>query len=155
MNIKLQRIARRQNYTIGRLWIAGKIICDTLENCDRGLSHTMSEIDIAMRKKAHETAIPTGTYAINMNVTSPKFGSVSFYKKVCEGMLPRLVGVRGFSGVLIHCGNTASDTDGCILVGENKEVGKVLNSRNIFEKLMKNYLLPAKKRGEEIIIKIE
>lgn len=155
MEIRLQRIARKSGYTIGRLFIGGKRVCDTLEDCDRGLSHTMSEIDIAMRKVAHETAIPTGTYIINMGVTSPRFGGVAFYKRICKGMLPRLVGVRGFSGVLIHCGNSSADTDGCILVGENKEVGRVLSSRSTFERLMKDYLLPAKRRGEEITITIE
>lgn len=155
MEIKIKRIAKRDGYTIGKMSIGGKWICDTLEDTDRGLKHSMSAIELSMLKKAHVTAIPTGRYIIAMNVKSPRFGEQTFYKRVCKGFLPRLVGVPAFNGVLIHCGNTAGDTDGCILVGENKEVGKVLNSRNTFTRIMSNYFLPASKRGEKITITIE
>jgi 23S rRNA-/tRNA-specific pseudouridylate synthase len=62
--------------------------------------------------------------------------------------------VKGYDGVLIHCGNTDKDTEGCILVGYNKEVGKVVNSQAAFEMLYKKYLLSAKKNNEHVTIKI-
>ena len=55
---------------------------------------------------------------------------------------------------MIHCGNTADDSDGCIIVGENKAVGKVINSVNTFRRLMDDYFVPAKKRNENIVITI-
>ena len=50
--------------------------------------------------------------------------------------LPRLVNVPGYEGVLIHVGNTADDTSGCLLVGRNKVVGKVTESTATFVELM-------------------
>ena len=153
MNIYIRRNAKRETYTIGALEIAGKRICDTLEDKDRGLTDRQPE-DVIKRIKVHgETAIPTGTYRVDMDSVSPRFGSVAFYKQVCGGKLPRLVGVKGFVGVLVHAGNTAADTHGCILVGENKQVGTVLNSRATFEKLYK-MMREAQKRGEEIMVTI-
>ena len=153
MNIYLRRIAKRDTYTIGQLEIAGKRICDTLEDKDRGLTDRQPE-DVIKRIKVHgETAIPTGTYRVDMDSVSPRFGSVAFYKQVCGGKLPRLVGVKGFQGVLIHAGNTAQDTHGCILVGQNKQVGTVLNSRDTFEHLYK-LMAQARAKGEEITITI-
>lgn len=153
MNIYLRRIAKRDTYTIGNIEIAGKRICDTLEDKDRGLTDRQPE-DVIKRIKVHgETAIPTGTYRVDMDSVSPRFGSVAFYKQVCGGKLPRLVGVKGFAGVLIHAGNTAQDTHGCILVGENKQVGTVLNSRDTFEHLYK-LMAQARAKGEEITITI-
>jgi len=115
--LKLIRIARRENYTIGKLYVNGKYFCDTLEDRDRGLRQGMPLWDIQKLKVMHETAIPIGTYKLIVNV-SPKFGR----------LLPRLEGVPGFEGILIHRGNTAKDSSGCILVGENKAVGAVINS---------------------------
>nr|DAX94861.1 MAG TPA: Protein of unknown function (DUF2778) [Caudoviricetes sp.] len=153
MNIYIRRNAKRDTYTIGALEIAGKRICDTLEDKDRGLTDRQPE-DVIKRIKVHgETAIPTGTYRVDMDSVSPRFGSVAFYKQVCGGKLPRLVGVKGFAGVLIHAGNTAQDTHGCILVGENKQVGTVLNSRDTFEHLYK-LMAQARAKGEEITITI-
>lgn len=153
MNIYIRRNAKRETYTIGALEIAGQKVCDTLEDKDRGLTDRQPE-DVIKRIKVHgETAIPTGTYRVDMDCVSPRFGSVAFYKQVCGGKLPRLVDVKGFVGVLIHAGNTAADTHGCILVGQNKEVGKVLNSRDTFEHLYK-LMAQARAKGEEITITI-
>lgn len=82
-----------------------------------------------------ETAIPTGTYKISKNIVSQKFRERSWAKPY-NGKIPRLQNVPGYSGVLIHPGNTANDSLGCILVGENKIKGKVVNSQNTFHKLM-------------------
>ncbi len=153
MNIYLRRIAKRETYTIGALEIAGQKVCDTLEDKDRGLTDRQPE-DVIKRIKVHgETAIPTGTYRVDMDSVSPRFSRQTYYQKVCGGKLPRLVGVKGFQGVLIHAGNTSADTHGCILVGQNKEVGKVLNSRDTFEHLYK-FMAQARAKGEEITITI-
>lgn len=153
MNIYLRRIAKRDTYTIGALEIAGRKVCDTLEDKDRGLTDRQPE-DVIKRIKVHgETAIPTGTYRVDMDSVSPRFSRQTYYQKVCAGKLPRLVGVKGFVGVLIHAGNTSADTQGCILVGQNKEVGKVLNSRDTFEHLYK-LMAQARAKGEEITITI-
>ena len=78
-------------------------------------------------KKPGKTAIPTGTYFVDMKTVSPKF-KLRKWAKANGGRVPRLQRVPGFDGVLIHPGNTAADTDGCILVGKNKVKGKVVES---------------------------
>ena len=143
MRILLQRHALKAGYTIGRMEINGRYFCDTLEDTDRGLRESMTEDEIAALKVKGATAIPTGTYRIDMQTRSPRFGRV----------LPRLVSVKGYSGVLIHSGNTAADTEGCILVGENRERGKVLNSRATLERLLV-FLRAAQAEGEEIELTI-
>lgn len=50
--------------------------------------------------------------------------------------LPLLLNVPDRQGILIHAGNTSKDTAGCVLIGENKEVGKVLNSRATLTRLL-------------------
>lgn len=62
--------------------------------------------------------------------------------------------VVGYQGVLIHAGNTERDSAGCLLVGKNKKVGMVLESKATFSKLVKDYLIPANKRKESITITI-
>ncbi len=135
MELKLKRIAKKPNYTIGKLYIDGKYFCDTIEDTDRGLSSTMNEAVIVAKKIKHKTAIPAGKYAVDMRTVSPRFGSQAFYKDVCGGRVPRLQGVKGFDGVLIHCGNTAEDSSGCILVGYNTKKGMVTNSKDTFRRL--------------------
>lgn len=124
MEIKVKRIARKPNYTIGRLYVDGVYFCDTLEDTDRGLRKSMTLEEIKRKKVYGQTAIPMGTYRVSITY-SPTF----------KKLMPLLIGVPGYEGVRIHPGNTPADTLGCILVGENKEVGKVLNSRATFNKL--------------------
>lgn len=135
MKLTLERRFKCNGYTIGRLLVDGKYFCDTLEDADRGLTDAMTKEEIKSKKLKSITAIPTGVYYITLGVVSPKFGNDRYYKEVCGGKLPRLMGVKGFDGVLIHCGNTAKDTDGCILVGENKVKGQVIKSKETFRKL--------------------
>lgn len=135
MELKLKRIAKKPSYTIGKLYIDGKYFCDTIEDTDRGLSSTMNEAVIVAKKIKHKTAIPAGKYAVDMRTISPRFGAQAFYKDVCGGRVPRLQGVKGFDGVLIHCGNTAEDSSGCILVGYNTVKGMVTNSKETFRRL--------------------
>lgn len=137
MEILVERKWKKPNYTIGVLSIDGERFCETLEDADRNLNSSMTVEQIKAIKKPNETAIPTGTYKITLDTFSPRFGNKSFYKKVCGGKLPRILNIKGFDGVLIHCGNTNLDTSGCILVGRNLEKGKVLKSQETFEKLYK------------------
>ena len=124
IKLLLKRVARKSGYTIGKLFMDGEYFCDTLEDTDR-LDEGMSLDEIKKLKQPGQTAIPEGSYKVIVNV-SPKF----------KRLLPRLQNVPGFEGVLIHRGNTAKDTAGCILVGENKKVGVVLNSTYYEERLV-------------------
>ena len=134
MEIKMKRIARREGYTIGHLYIDGEYFCDTLEDKDRGLAQDRPlETNIAL-KKAGVTAIPVGRYLVTLGIKSPRFSQKEDYR-FCGGYLPRLMNVPAFEGVLIHIGNKAKDSAGCILVGQNKAVGKVLHSAETFRKL--------------------
>lgn len=152
MKLELKRRFRGPNYTIGSLFINGVYECDTIEDVDRGLADSMSVDEVKAKKIYGRTAIPTGTYKIDMNTVSPKFKDRS-WAKFCGGKLPRLLDVKGYEGVLIHVGNKAEDTLGCILVGDNKIKGQVINSTATFQELY-GELLKAKVKGEEITIDI-
>jgi hypothetical protein len=134
MDLRLKRIAKRPTYTIGKLYIDGVYFCDTIEDCDRGLDQNLPVSVNKAKKKHGETAIPTGRYQVTLGVKSPRFSLKKQYD-FCKGYLPRLMNVPAFDGVLIHIGNTAKDSEGCILVGKNKEVGKVLESTATFHAL--------------------
>lgn len=109
IQIKVERYAFQKTYTIGRMLINGKYFCDTLEDEVRNIP--------AEKKVYSKTAIPEGEYEVRVT-WSPKF----------KRNLPLLLGVPYFTGIRIHRGNTANDTSGCILVGENKVKGMVINS---------------------------
>ena len=141
MRLTLIRIANKPTYCIGKLYVDGKYFCDTLEDHDRGLDDSMELSDIISLKKYGETAIPTGIYNVLLTY-SPK------YKKV----MPLINNVKGYSGIRIHSGNTAKDTLGCLLVGKNKEVGKVLDSRNTYNALFKRL---QQKGNDKIVIDIQ
>lgn len=153
MEIKVKRKWKKEAYTIGKMYINGAYVCDTLEDKDRGLTSNMSVAQICGVKVHGETAIPTGRYLVDMKTVSPRFGSRAQYQ-FCKGRLPRLCNTPGYQGVLIHIGNTAKDTDGCILVGDNKAVGQVLNSTATFKKVYAK-LKAADERREQIWITIE
>lgn len=154
MEIIVKRIAKKATYTIGKLYVDGKYACDTIEDKDRGLTDDMPLELIKTKKVYGETAIPTGTYKLDMNTVSPKFKDRSWAKPY-GGKVPRLLNVKGFEGILIHPLNKASESLGCVGVGKNTIVGMVTDSTNTFKMLMDNYLIPAKKRGESITITIE
>lgn len=135
MELILKRTYNNDKYCIGHLYINGKYFCDTIEDCDRGLDSKMPLKEILKRKIKAITAIPTGVYGILMNFVSPKYLKKPFFKNLCGGKMPRLTNVPGYEGVLIHTGNTAADSEGCILVGQNKVKGKVINSTETFIRL--------------------
>ena len=142
MNIILNRIAKKAKYTIGKLYINDKYFCDTLEDTDRGLTQSMTEQQIVSKKVYGETAIPTGTYRIIIS-----------YSNKFKKQMPLLLNVPGFAGIRIHSGNTEKDSLGCILVGKNKAVGKVLESRDTYSKLFSILQEANKKETIKIIIK--
>jgi hypothetical protein len=148
MRLLLKRRFKGESYTIGSLCVDGVYFCDTLEDADRGLTHSMPLSEIKKLKIAGQTAIPTGTYKVVTNVVSPKYSTRDAYR-FCSGKVPRLLDVPGYEGVLIHIGNYAKDTEGCILVGENKVKGQVVNSAATFKRLYE--LMTAEK---EITIEI-
>lgn len=150
MKLLLKRIAKLPTYTIGKLYIDEQYVCDILEDTDRDLTQNMLLKEIQSKKVYGKTAIPTGTYKITMNIISPKFKNRSWASPY-NGKIPRLLNVPGFDGILLHPGTTSSDTFGCLLCGENKVKGKVINSQNTFHKLMK-ILLNSK---DEISITIQ
>lgn len=162
MKLLLERIFTNDRYTIGHLYCVNDItnekifICDTLEDCDRGLTQDMKLSDINKRKVYTKTAIPTGTYDIALNVKSPKYSNYNKYPAYQEwdGYLPRLRKVPGFDGILLHIGNSEQDSSGCILVGENKVVGKVINSTVTFRKFMNEWIVPCRERKEKVTLEI-
>ena len=113
----------------------------------------MTKSEILKVKVAGKTAIPAGRYRITLSVKSQKFSKKKVYE-FCNGYLPRLQYVKGYSGILIHIGNFPEDTDGCILVGENKVKGGVCNSTVWFKKLYQ-ILKDADEAGKEIWITIK
>lgn len=143
MKIQLKRIAKKPNYTVGRLYINGVYQCDTLEDTDRGLRQGMPLEQLKRMKVYGETAIPTGTYVVRWSYSN-KFGKY----------MPEIDNVPAFLGIRIHSGNTAKDSLGCILVGENKAVGQVVNSRAAYARVAKQ-IKAAASRGEDITITIE
>ena len=150
MELTLKRIARKDTYTIGRLYIDGVKFCDTLEDTDRGLDQSMSLPVLRAKKRRGITAIPTGRYKVTLDVKSPKFSQKKAYD-FCKGYLPRLINVPAYDGVLIHIGNYPKDTEGCILVGKNTKVGAVLESTITFKALYERL----KATKEEIYITIQ
>ncbi len=123
MKLKLRRIALRDTYTIGKLYIDGKYFCDTLEDKVRDLNKN-GVFDAGEFKVYGETAIPYGTYEVKWTY-SPRFKKYT----------PQLMNVPSFEGIRIHAGSTSQDTSGCLLVGINKVKGMVLDSRATVAKL--------------------
>ena len=122
MKLTLKRIALRQTYTIGKLYIDDNYFCDTLEDTVRDLNKD-GKFDNGEKKINGKTAIPYGTYEIKWTY-SPRFKKYT----------PQLMNVPSFEGIRIHSGNQSKDTEGCLLLGENKKVGMVLNSRATINK---------------------
>ena len=122
MKLKLNRIALRKTYTIGKLYIDGKYFCDTLEDTVRDINKS-GKFDNGEKKVKGKTAIPYGTYEIKWTY-SPRFKKYT----------PQLMNVPQFEGIRIHAGNSSTDTEGCLLLGQNKKVGMVLNSRATINK---------------------
>lgn len=149
MKVLLKRIYNCSTYCIGHIYVDGTYVCDTIEDTDRGLDKLWPLSKILKTKVKSKTAIPTGMYTLTLNIVSPKFSQVEYYKNFCKGRLPRLLKVPGFEGILMHKGSTERSSAGCLIVGYNTVKGCVTNSQEAFEKLY-NIL-----RCSKSIIKIE
>ena len=141
MKLKLKRTFFADKYTIGKLYIDDVYFCDTLEDTNRDLNKN-GKFDGNETKVYGSTCISFGVYTVLLTL-SAKF----------KRELPLLVGVPNFDGVRIHRGNVPADTLGCILVGENKVKGQVINSKETFKELYK-LLKDKHDKGEKITIKI-
>lgn len=117
LQLLLIRKWKKAEYTIGQLYVNGEFFCNTVEDVDRGLNQNMTEAQVLKVKVKDETAIPTGTYKLEVTM-SPKFKRELIM--VCD--------VPGFVGIRMHRGNYAKDSSGCVIVGENKVKGGVINS---------------------------
>ena len=115
--INITRTYRKNSYTIGKLYVNGSYVCNTLELHDS----TYYGEDFVLGK----SAIPVGVYTLATCVWSPKFNDFR----------PRITDFKYSMNILIHEGNTPRDTEGCILVGNNLITGQVLNSKATLEKL--------------------
>ena len=152
MELILERIAKRKTYTIGRLYIRRQVMDEYLSGtaddyfCDT-LEPTWRDYANGAYKVKGRSAIPEGRYAVVISF-SPKF----------KQWLPILLGGEEFNrkwqGIRIHAGNTSEDTEGCILVGKNKMVGQVVDSR-IWLHRLKQKIVEAKGRGEPVWITIK
>ncbi|HET8869131.1 MAG TPA: DUF5675 family protein [Aquabacterium sp.] len=132
MKMELKRVDLTPMRTIGVLFVDGTRECWTLEDTVRpdGI-------------KIHgETAIPVGVYQLDVTM-SPRFGRD----------LPLLINVANFTGVRIHPGNTAGDTEGCILVGVDRAANSILRSREAFDALFAK-IMAARARHEPITIEV-
>jgi hypothetical protein len=116
--IQVKRTTFSEETTIGELSINGIFDCYTLEDKTREISG----VPVAEWKVPGKTAIPCGTYEVIVN-----------YSNRFKRLMPLLVGVPGFDGVRIHWGNTATNTEGCILVGSLKGVDFIGHSKLAFD----------------------
>jgi hypothetical protein len=143
MKLKLHRRFLGETYTIGSLFDEfGTLICDTIEDKVRDYNKDGDLLDAGETKIFGETAIPYGTYEVDLT-WSPKF----------KRLLPLVKNVPHFTGIRIHRGNTAGDSHGCILPGENKVKGKVIHSTK-WEGEITVMILEAIRRGEKITLEI-
>lgn len=126
MKLYIERRYKKTAYIIGRLYLNGNYVADTLEP---------PVIKVG-------GCIPEGTYRVKM------YPSGKFKK-----MLPIIDGVPYRSGILIHAGNTVEDTKGCILVGKNTQKGKVLLSERTLNPIIRN-IIKSEMSGEPVVITI-
>jgi hypothetical protein len=139
ISLKLKRVAFRDTYTIGKLYIDGVYFCDTLEDYNRDFNKDGDLNDKGETKVYGQTAIPFGTFKVIMNMSNR-------FKKV----MPLLLDVPHFAGIRIHAGTKAEHSHGCILVGKNTIKGRLTEST-----FYTNKLYSILNKSKEIIITIE
>ena len=154
MKVNVVRRYNNSKYCIGDLYVDGVWFSNTIEDTDRGLDNSMSVSDIKKKKVYAQTAIPTGTYDLTIDIISPKFYQKPYYKSFCNGYVPRVLNVKGFDGILIHKGVNQNSSAGCLIVGYNTIKGQVTNSQQAFEKLYKLFK-QAKNKKEKMTITYE
>lgn len=146
LELSINRFFKGSDYTIGRFSVDGVKLCDTMEDPVRLLVDKNSDgdyDDAGEGKIKGRTAIPAGRYKVVLRY-SPRFKRIT----------PHITGVPGFKYILIHAGNTAADTDGCILPGLNNIKGRVLMSRK-FEDKITALIKDAIDSGKDVYISIQ
>ena len=138
MKLTLIREPSSLTCTLGRLQVNDIDECFTLEDVIR----EVPGVPVSEWKIKGQTAIPAGTYDVELTFSN-RF----------QRILPVLIGVEGFEGIRIHCGNTDVDTEGCILVGSSKGIEMIYGSRPAFSRLYPQ-MQEAVARGERITIEI-
>lgn len=138
MKLELKRDTFHDNDTLGKIFIDGAFECYTCEDAVREVFGK----PVSEWKVYGKTAIPRGEYGVTITMSN------RFQK-----LMPLLSGVVGFSGIRIHSGNTAADTEGCILVGTSRNPTGVGNSR-IAMGLLQGKIQAALDRGETVIIMV-
>lgn len=139
MDLVLQRLTLTPNSTEGELRGAGKV-WDTLE--------------LPVRDGLPGSAIPPGLYLVEL-LPSPKFErSTDPWVMQYAGAIPHVLGIPHRSNILIHFGNTAADTEGCILVGDTASADYIGQSRKAFSELWL-ILRAAKDAGEVISLAVQ
>jgi hypothetical protein len=141
MEILVSRDIKTATSTISHVKVDGKQFCFILEDTDRGLHQDMRPDEIAKIKVHGKTAIPAGRYEVIINFSS-RF----------KQYMPLLLNVPGFSGVRIHWGNTAVDTEGCPIVGFTTSKDFVGQSKKAYSQLF--IMMQAAERKEKIFITI-
>ena len=154
MKLMTDRAWKKDTYTIGRFFVDGERFYETLEDKDRGLKQSDHPDYIRSKKVPGETAIPSGTYEVRIDIVSPKYKAVKWYDDLCGGKMPRIMNVPGYDGILIHPLTSALETRGCVGVGRNTVKGKLTSSRETFKALYKK-MEKAVARGEKITIEIK
>lgn len=140
MELTLRREDFTAERTIGRLFVDGVFQCWTLEDTVRTDDPSTPQDEGA--KVPGKTAIPAGRYAVTM------------YRSPKHGLVLLLHNVPGFSFIEIHAGNAASDTRGCILVGEDRAVDVVLQSKKALSALL-HRIAPALAKREPVWITVQ
>ena len=136
----------KETYTIGRLYCENMFICSTLEDKIRDLkdlNHDGDFMDEGEGKIYGQTAIPCGRYKVIVT-DSPKL----------KRRLPLLLDVPGFEGIRIHGGASARNTEGCLLVGENKTKGGLVNYA-YWESFVRNMIDSEIEKGNEVFITVK
>lgn len=141
MTIRIDRQWKKPEYTISKVYINGSYFgCNALEDTDRGLLQTMQLSELQRRKIKGKTAIPRGYYDVRIT-----------YSQKYKRDMPLVVDVPGYSGIRLHSGNSAKDTEGCILFGKNDKVGWISDSRYWTDKICK-LIEAALKRKEKVTL---
>jgi len=120
MKLVNTRLIFTENSTIGKLTVDGAFLCYILEPTDRGLDASMPLSELQRLKVFGKTAIPIGTYNLQLISGVPiinRFPWITKYYPNNTFMVPELENVPDYEAVLLHPGNYPKDTEGCSLVG--------------------------------------
>jgi hypothetical protein len=133
--IKVERFLHHPDCEIGRVYINDELFCYSIEDADR------------TTKIKGETCIPYGTYPLDTR-NSPHFSRTYNHDMIWVKNVP------GFEFILIHWGNTISDTEGCLIIGDKigivNQKDAVLNSRATYLKFYSKVITQIVTGGQSI-----